>query len=106
MRIARCIIRYLDDGEELEDNIVIGKPDKTVNDDDIFYYCENNKEFKSLFKKENGGEFYIVEELSGYYEIEAGYENDFFRSRFYFWLMVAAAIITSVPWLIIFYHLL
>lgn len=106
MRIARCIIRYLDDGEELEDNIVIGKPDKTVNDDDIFFYCDTEDYFRSLFSKDTGEDFYIVEELQGYYTIEAGYENKFFRSRFYFWLMVVAAVITSVPWFIILYHLL
>ena len=63
--IIDVTVVYKDDQSTLETAIAVGLSEADCNDDDIFYYCENSNDLRSLLKGANGWEtnnsdFYIV----------------------------------------------
>ena len=58
--LYECLIRFIDDNSE---NTVIIKDSLDVidnEDDDIFFYCNSEKDIKSLMFEDNGEDFVVI----------------------------------------------
>lgn len=63
--IINATIVYKDDKSTLETNIAVRLSEADCPDEDIFYYCENVNDLRSLLKGANGwstnnSDFYII----------------------------------------------
>lgn len=68
--IIDVTIVYKDNQNTLETAIAVGLSETDCNDEDIFYYCENINDLRSLLKgakgwETNNSDFYIVEFSNG-----------------------------------------
>lgn len=56
-----CRVSFKDDNVEENVTIIVGTTKPVCNDDNIFYYCSDMKEFNALIGNESKEDFYIVE---------------------------------------------
>lgn len=74
--IIEATIVYRDDQSTLEVNIAVGLSEDDCPDEDIFYYCENSNDLRSLLKgadgwEDNNSDFYITAFSNGVVSWEA-----------------------------------
>lgn len=63
-RIALCDIKWKDTNETQKEMVILINATSAiryiVNDERVFYYCENMKEFNGLLKEDNDADFQIT----------------------------------------------